>query len=227
MNINGIDIAVERKAIKHMHLSVYPPDGRVHLSAPLSTSDEQIHLFILSKWVWLIEKRETATSHNIQKPREYVSGEAHYFKGELYRLRVDVEPGEAQIVYIEGDYIVIRCRRKENAEGLMKEWYRSQLNNILPPLIQKWCERLNISLPDWEVLVMPQRWGSCNKRTRRIMFNIELAKKPLACIEYIVAHETIHLIEHNHTDRFFRLLDTYLPDWEKLKDELNEMPIVL
>lgn len=227
MNINGIDIKVERKPIKHIHLSVYPPDGRVHISTPQTTSDEQIRMFVLSKWVWLIEKREAATSHHILPPREYVSGEAHYYKGELYRLRVDVNQGEEQNVCIEGDYIVVCCRRKKNAEGLLKDWYRARLNEILNSLIKKWSERLSFAMPEWEVLSMPGRWGSCNQAQRRIMFNPDLAKKPLACIEYIVAHEMVHLLERTHTDRFYRLLDTHMPGWEKLKDELNEMPITL
>ncbi len=226
MNINGIDIKVERKPIKHIHLSVYPPDGRVHISTPQSTSDEQIRMFVLSKWIWLIEKREAATSHHIQTPREYVSGEAHYFKGDLYRLRVDVVPGEVQRVFIEGDYIVVQCRQRENAKGLLNAWYRASLNEILLKLIRKWCELLNLDMPHWEVVVaMPNRWGSCNHATKHILFNLELAKKPLACIEYIVVHEMIHLIERTHTDRFFRLLNTHMPGWEKLKEELDKMPI--
>ncbi len=227
MNINGIDIMVERKPIKHIHLSVYPPDGRVHISTPKATTDEQIRMFVLSKWVWLIEKRQAATAYQIQSPREYVSGEAHYYMGDLYRLRVDVTPGEVQHVSIEGDYIVVCCRQPENVKGLLNAWYRASLDEILLKLIRKWCGRLNLDMPHWEVVTMPNRWGSCNHASLHILFNLELAKKPLACIEYVVVHEMIHLIERTHTDRFFRLLDTHMPGWEKLKDELNEMPITL
>ena len=224
MHINGIDIEVERKKIKHIHLSVYPPDGRVHASAPVDTTDDQLRLFILGKWVWLIEKRNEAMSHNIQPKREYVSGEAHYFKGALYRLRVDVMPNEIQTVFIEGDYIVVRCRKQENAENLIKEWYRDNLKELLPSLVERWIKRIDAPEPTVDVLAMPLRWGSCNSKTKKIMFNLELAKKPLECIEYVVAHEIIHLVEHNHTPRFFRLLDTYLPSWRKLKEQLDELP---
>jgi len=225
MNVNGIDIEIEYKPIKHIHLSVYPPDGRVHASVPQDTTDGQIRMFVLSKYIWLKEKIEKATSHNYQSKREFVSGEAHYFKGSLYRLKIEIENSGKQTVGIEGDYIVIRCRRKENAEYLLNEWYRSELKDMIPRLIKRWCKRIGTNIPTFDVMLMPQRWGSCNKTKRHIVFNLELAKKPVECIEYIVAHEVIHLIERTHTDRFFRLLDTYLVNWEKLRDQLNEYPI--
>ena len=126
--VNGINIEVERKMIKHIHLSVYPPDGRIHISAPASVGDDQLRLFVLSKWVWLMEKQEEATQHNIQPKREYVSGEAHYYKGQLFRLRVDICQNEQQRVLIEGDYLVVKCKRRENAETLLTEWYRIRLD---------------------------------------------------------------------------------------------------
>lgn len=225
MNINGIDIEIEYKPIKHIHLSVYPPDGRVHASVPTDTTDGQIRMFILSKFIWLKEKIEEATCHNYQSKREYVSGEAHYFKGSLYRLKIEIESSGKQTVGIDGDYIVVRCRRKENAELLLSEWYRSELKDILPRLIERWCNRIGTEIPTFDILSMPQRWGSCNKAKKHIVFNLELAKKPIECIEYIVAHEVIHLVERTHTDRFFRLLDTYFPNWKMLRDQLNEYPV--
>ncbi|MCD8385637.1 MAG: M48 family metallopeptidase [Bacteroidales bacterium] len=227
IEINGLQIEIERKPIKHMHLSVYPPDGRVHLSAPMASSEMQIRLFILSKWVWLIEKRESSMSHNIQPPREYVSGEAHYYKGDLYRLRVIVDPNAFPRAYIEGDYLVVAGNRKNQIETVLKKWYRERLQELLPNLVERWCWRLNLPIPQWEVKSMPQRWGSCNQAKSHIIFNVELAKKPVCCIEYIVAHEVMHLKERIHSDRFYRLLDTYMPGWEKLKEELNEFPIVV
>lgn len=225
MTVNGIHIEVERKTIKHIHLSVYPPDGRVHISAPESTGEAQLRMFILSKWVWLMEKREEAIQHNIQSRRKYVSGEAHYYKGQLYRLKVDICPNEQQGVAIEGDYLVVKCRRWENAESLLTEWYRIRLKEIIPPLLNRWCKRVGTEIPSYEILQMVKRWGSCNQQAKHIVFNLELAKKPIECIEYIIAHEVIHLVERIHTDRFYRLLDTYVPKWKKLKDDLNEFPV--
>lgn len=227
ITVNGINIEVERKPIKHIHLSVYPPDGRVHISAPESIREDRLRLFILSKWVWLMEKREKAVLHNIQPKRKYVSGEAHYYKGQLYRLKVNICSDEQPGVFIEGDYLVVKCRRCENAEPLLTEWYRTRLKELIPPLLDRWCKRLVIELPSYEILQMVKRWGSCNQQARHIVFNLELAKKPIECIEYIVAHEVIHLVERTHTDRFFRLLDTYAPKWEKLKNDLNEFPVTI
>lgn len=227
MEVNGIVIDIEYKPIKHIHLSVYPPEGNVHASVPNGMSEPQIRLFILSKYMWLKSKIDEATSHKYQKPREYVSGEAHYYKGQLYRLRIEIRNTGKQEVAIEGDYIAVYCRRQENAEDLLKEWYRLNLKELLPPLIEKWCKRMQIEMPSFEVKFMPKRWGSCSKEKKNILFNLELAKKPIECIDYIVVHEMIHLVERNHTDRFYRLLNTYLPEWGKLKDMLNEYPVII
>lgn len=227
MEINGIDIEIEYKKIKHVHLAVYPPDGRVHVSAPFDTPDENLRMYILSKWVWLTEKIEELTSYNYQVPREYVSGEAHYYLGNLYRLRIDIDSVALQSVFVEGDYIVVRCKKKGNAKNLMREWYRNQLKDLLSSLVERWAKRIGVRIPEFEVMEMRQRWGSCNQAKNKLLFNLELAKKPIACIEYIAAHETIHLVEQNHTDRFFRLMTNYLPNWEKLKEQLNEYPITL
>lgn len=225
MEVNGINIEIEFKPIKHIHLSVYPPEGNVHASVPTGMSEQQIRMFILSKYMWLKAKIEEARSHNYQKPREYVSGEAHYFKGQLYRLRVEIRNSGKQEVVTEGDYIAVYCRRQENVEELLREWYRMNLKKLLPSLIEKWSRRIQLETPSFEVKYMPKRWGSCSKEKKRILFNLELAKKPIECIDYIVIHEMIHLLERNHTDRFYRLLNTYLPGWEKIKDMLNEYPI--
>ena len=195
MEVNGINIEIEYKPIKHIHLSVYPPEGNVHASVPEGMSEQQTRMFILSKYMWLKSKIEESRSHNYQKPREYVRNSGK------------------QEVAVEGDYIAVYCRRRENVEDLLKEWYRTSLKEIIPPLIEKWCKRMQIEPPSFEVKSMPKRWGSCSKLKRHILFNLELAKKPIECIDYIVIHEMIHLMERNHTDRFYRLLNTYQPGW--------------
>lgn len=225
MIINEVEVEVERKPIKHIHLSVYPPYGRVHVSAPEHVTDAQLRLFVLSKWTWVAEKREQALAHAIQPMREYINGEAHYFMGGLYRLFVDEGNHNHTHVSIEGDYIVVHCLRQEYAGRILREWYREELKKLLPPIVERWAERVGVPKPAIDVLDMKLRWGSCNRQKRAILFNLELAKKPLECIEYVAAHEVIHLIERNHTARFFRLLDTYLPQWERLRKELNELPI--
>lgn len=223
MQVNGLTIEVERKLIKHIHLAVYPPNGRVHMSAPLEYTEEQLRLFALSHWMWICEKREENTSYNIQPKREYVSGEAHYYKGSLYRLKVLI--ANDRKVRIVGDYIEVTVRKPEKTEEALYGWYRERLEETLSCLMEKWEEKIGVRVKSWEVRAMPRRWGSTSKSKEKVIFNTELAKKPISCIEYIVVHELIHLIERIHTDRFYSLLTTFMPDWENRKEMLNKLPV--
>ena len=225
MILNNIDIEVCRKNIKHIHLSVYPPFGKVHVSAPIDTTDEQIKMFTLSRWMWISQKREEAQNHNIQPERRYLSGESHYYKGHRYRLKVNLDKNIAQKVYTKGEFINVDAYRHENVSDLMASWYREQLRIILEPIIIKWEELLNVHCESWEVKAMDKRWGSCSHAKKKIIFNTELCKKPLNCIEYVVLHELLHLIERTHTERFYRLLESYMPQWESVKKLLNELPV--
>ncbi len=228
MILNGIDIEIERKPIKNLHLAVYPPDGRVHISAPESYTDERIRLFLLRKWLWITQKRKETTSYIIQDERQYISGEAHYFKGRLYRLKVIRDNSCTYHIEIQGDYInvyVYERTTKENIANLLWNWYKEQLTPTIGKYVDKWERILGVKVAGWTIQQMQSSWGKCHKDTSRIMFNLQLAKKPLNCIEYIVAHELTHLIEQNHTDRFRHILGTYLPDWQRTKELLNEFPL--
>lgn len=228
MVVNGIDIEVERKPIKNLHLAVYPPDGRVHVSSPQSYTNEQIKLFVLKKWAWLIQKRKETTSYTFQEEREYVSGEAHYYKGELYRLKVIRNNTCTFHAEIQGDYInvyVYERTTKENIANVLWNWYKEQVTPTIAQYVVKWENILCVKVSNWTIQQMPSSWGKCHKDTGRIMFNLQLAKKPLNCIEYVVAHELTHLIEQNHTDKFHNILGTYLPGWKKIKEQLNEFPL--
>ena len=228
MEINGLSISVEYKPIKNMHLAVYPPDGRVHVSAPVGYSEERIRLYVLQKWVWLTEKREKLQSFNLQPERQFVSGEAHFYKGQLYRLRVILTDATPMHVEISGDYIILYDHpgsTKEHKSMVLNEWYRDQLKPILSKLIEKWEKILEVKLNEWEIRDMDSSWGTCSKAKKKALFNLQLAKKPTKCTEYVVAHELTHLIEQRHNDRFKRILDTYLPDWESIRKELNEFPL--
>lgn len=228
MIINDIDIEIERKPIKNLHLAVYPPDGRVHASVPEHYSEEQIRLFILKKWVWLLSKRQEVTSYKVQQEREYVSGESHYLFGIAYRLKVVRCSSGSHQVMKKGDYIyvyVYEQTKGENIAALLNTWYKEQLSPVIEKFVKKWSERLEVSPSEWQILQMPSSWGKCHKDSRKINFNVELAKKPLPCIEYIVVHELTHLLEQNHTDRFRTLLTTYMPGWEDIKQQLNEFPL--
>lgn len=228
MDVNGISIEIEHKPIKNLHLAVYPPNGRVHVSAPNCYSEEQIRLFILKKWVWIVQKRKEVMSYTIQDEREYVSGEAHYYKGELYRLKVIRDNSCTFHVELHGDYInvyVYERTTKENIANVLWNWYKEQLTPTIERYVAKWENILDVKASEWTIQQMQSSWGKCHKETGKIMFNLQLAKKPLNCIEYVVAHELAHLIEQNHTDIFRNILSTYLPGWRKLKEQLNEFPL--
>jgi len=225
IKINTVEIEVEYKPIKNIHLSVYPPEGRVHISAPETLKTESVRLYAVSKLAWIKRQIEKVQKQERQTPREYVSGENHYFKGRRYRLIVNYCKGVPRVELKGNSFIQIFVREgtpvSKRAE-IFKEWYRQKLKEMIKPIILKWEKILDVYACSYEVKQMKTKWGSCNTRTKWILFNLELAKKPLHCIEYIVAHELIHLIERHHTTRFMALLDANLPAWRQIKDELNE-----
>ena len=228
MIVNGINIDVERKAIKNLHLSVYPPDGRVHVSVPLDCPDERIKMYVLEKWVWISEKRSAIGEFSRQPTREYVSGEAHYFKGGLYRLRVEEGRHIRHGVHVEGDYLVLTVHENSTSlqrSSVMSAWYKEQLSPLVEEYVRKWEPILGVRLESFEVRSMSAKWGTCSKAKRRAMFNLELAKKPPVCVEYVVAHELAHLIERTHDAEFRAILDRHFPDWREIKESLNRFPV--
>jgi predicted metal-dependent hydrolase len=225
ITVNKIPIEIEWKDIKNIHLTVYPPDARVHVSAPKQMTEEAILLFVITKLEWIGKRVESIRNQVRQSEREYVSGENHYYKGIRYRLHVIYLDAPPKVELKGTQFINLYVRSGatiEKKEEVLREWYREELKQTLLPLVQKWAKLLGVQPAHWEVKQMKTLWGSCNHRTKRIIFNLELIKKPPHCIEYIVAHELTHLIERLHNTRFTSLLDTHLPAWRQIKDELNE-----
>jgi predicted metal-dependent hydrolase len=225
IKINNISVDIERKNIKHVHLSVYPPDGRVHISVPSRMSIENVNLYLLSKFVWINNSVTKVVSYSRQTQREYVSGESHYLKGQRYLLRVIYLDAKPKVVVKDKTFIDMYVRPNATLETrakVMKEWYREEMKNLLSDYVAKWEERIQLECSGWDIKQMKTKWGTCNTRTKHITFNLELAKKPINCIEYIVVHELAHLLVHNHNEQFKFLLDTYLPQWRTYKQELNE-----
>ena len=223
MEIDGLSIEIERKPIKHLHLAVYPPDGRVHLSMPEDLKDDDARLFIVAKWQWIERQRKDILEHPRQTERMYISGENHYFLGERYILNVREMPIPPCIV-LKGNQMYMYVRpgtSPKRREEALREWYRGRLQNIIAPLMEKWGKKMNEADVKWQVHSMKDRWGSCTIRSRRILFNIELARVPQQCIEYIVVHELLHLREKNHNKIFEALLTKYLPDWQKRRKTMN------
>ena len=231
MFVADLDVEIIQKAIKNIHLAVYPPTGRVRLAAPVDVNDETLRLFVLSKLPWIRKQQRKFLVQNRQTPRQYVNRESHFFMGRKYLLRVhesDHPYRYPKVVLKTKTYIDLFVRETSTVEQkafLMKEWYRSELKTLLDELVPKWEKILKVRSNNINVKSMKTKWGSCNTEKGNILFNLELAKKPIACIEYVVAHELVHLIERLHNDNFKAHLDRHIPNWKGLKAILNEMTL--
>ena len=224
MEIRGVEVEVVRKNIKHMHLGVYPPAGRVRVAAPLHVDDDVVRLAVISRLAWIQRKRAEFERQDRQPRREYVTGESHYFEGRRYRLDVVVSGARNGIRLRDRAWLEMRVRSgtgRDAREALLYGWYRTQLRRRIPSLVAEWETRLDVSVAEWRLRRMKTRWGTCNCRARRIWLNTELAKKSVRCLEYVVVHEMVHLIERSHNERFRAILDGALPDWRQRLDELN------
>ncbi len=223
--INDIEIELTKKNIKNLHLSVHPPDGRVKISAPNRMDIDTIRLFAISKLAWIKRQQNKFRSQERQPEREYVSGESHYFLGQRYLLNVIYTNKRKQGVEIRNKrYIDLYVREntpKYLRERVMIEWYRKKLKELIPPLIAKWEPIMEVKVNEFGVKRMKTRWGSCNPAAKRIWLNLELAKKSPSCIEYVVVHEMVHLLERSHNERFIAYMDKFLPNWRAIRAELN------
>lgn len=223
--IDDIEIELIKKNIRNLHLSVLPPDGRVRISAPKDLNDESVRLFAISKLSWIKKQRAVFRKQERQSKRDFVSGESHYYLGQRYLLNVIYTNRRKQGVEVRNktylDLFVRNNVTKEQRQKVMREWYRSELKALIPPLIGKWEPIIGVKVKSWGVRLMKTRWGSCNTSAKRIWLNLELAKKTPACIEYIVVHEMTHLLERLHNDEFIIYMDRFLSNWRSTKAELN------
>lgn len=228
LSIANIQVEVIRKDIKNMHLAVYPPTGRIRLAAPLKTDAEVVRLFAISKIGWIKKHIRNFKEQPREMPREFISGESHYFQGKRFLLNV-IEHDGYNKAHLRGiKHIQICVKRKAKREDkafVLKEWYRKELKKQIPQLIEKWERKIGVKSNSWGVKQMRTKWGACNIEAKRIWLNLELAKKPQICLEYIIVHELIHLLERNHNDRFISLMNKYMPKWRLYRDELNKLPV--
>lgn len=228
IEVSNFSIDVIRKSIKNMHLSVYPPTGRVRIAAPLNVDDEAVKLFAISKLAWIKKNQRKFEMQDRQMPRIFEQRESHYFEGKRYLLRVTEQNAPPRVEIKTKTYIDLFIRPNatvEQRQNCINEWYRKQLKNQIPQLIAKWEPIIGVSVSDWGVKQMKTKWGTCNIEQKRIWINLELAKKPYNCLEYIIVHEMTHLIERHHNDNFLAHLDKNLPKWKLYKDELNRLPV--
>lgn len=228
IEVSGIPIEIVRKDIKHLHLGVYPPDGRVRVATPLRLDDEAVRLAVIGKLGWIHRKQRQFSEQQRQSPREMVSGESHYYQGQRFRLDVVEKEATPEVSIPNNSTLRLQVRPGTNAAKrlvILEEWYRTRLKEQLPDLLDKWQQRIDIDVSEARVRKMRTHWGTCNIEARRIWLNLELIKKPVVCLEYILVHEMVHLLERYHNDQFRQLMDHFLPDWRIRRDELNRSPL--
>lgn len=228
LKVAGLTIQVVRKNIRNLHLGVYPPAGRVRVAAPLAIDDEAVRLAVIDKLAWIKLQRSRFEQQARQSEREMVSGESHYVLGRRCRLRVQEFEGTPKVA-VRGiaslDLFVRPGATALQRAALLERWYREQLRALVAPMIVRWQARLGVQASGWGIKRMKTKWGSCTPASRRIWLNSELAKKPIDCIEYIVVHELLHLLEPDHGERFLALMDRHLPHWEATQKKLNAAPL--
>src|SRR4030095_980027 len=214
--------------IKNIHLAVYPPLGRVRLAAPENVNDETLRLFTISKLSWIRKQQRRFAVQERQPERKYIQRESHYFLGKRYLLRVIESDKPTKVVLRGKKYIDLHVKpnsTKVHKQHLMNDWYRSELKNLIPDIIARWEKKIGVQAEDWGVKQMKTKWGPCKIQKKRILVNLELAKKPVHCLEYIIAHELVHLLERLHNERFLAYMDKFVPKWKYYREELNKLPV--
>lgn len=226
--IGDLTVEVVRKAIKNLHLGVYPPDGHVRIAAPLHIGDEAVRLAVITRLGWIRRKQQAFNRQERQSQREMVSGESHYFAGRRYRLDVIERHGRPKMCVRNSSTLEMTAppgSERDVRERILERWYRQQLCEAIPPILEKWQPVLGVTVNEVRIKKMKTLWGSCNIRSRRIWLNLELIKRLPLCLEYILVHEMVHLLERHHNERFQALMDRFLPNWRLLHDELNRAPL--
>jgi predicted metal-dependent hydrolase len=227
IELGDIVIDVLQKDIKNVHLSVYPPNGRVRISAPIRMDIDTIRVFAISKLVWIKEQQKLFQQQERETSREYLNRESHFLWGKRYLLKL-IETDESPSIEIKHNEMILKTRPETNAlkkQEIVDGWYRRQLKEVIPGLIANWEMQIGVNVKKFYVQRMKTRWGSCNHLAGSLRFNTELAKKDRNCLEYIVVHEMVHLLEPTHNAQFIALMDHNLPNWRLLRDELNRAPL--
>ena len=227
LDLGELHAEVARKAIKHVHLSVLPPAGKVRVAAPQHMPLETIRLFVVSKLSWIRSQQRKLQSQNREPPREFLNKESHYLWGKRYLLEIS-RANAAPTVSLSPRKLHLQVRPgtdQSRCEEVLDAWYRQQLREALPKLMDKWEPLLGVKVRRVFVQRMKTKWGSCTPVSGHIRLNTDLAKKPSECLEYIVVHEMVHLLEPTHNERFVALLDQHLPHWKQLRRLLNSLPL--
>jgi predicted metal-dependent hydrolase len=227
INLGEIVVDVVLKDIKNIHLSVYPPAGRVRISAPLRMSLDTIRVFAITKLGWIKSQQQKLREQDREAPREYLDRESHSVWGKRYLLKVE-EIDAAPDIELKHSKMILRIRpgtSHEKKQEILDAWYRDNLKEVAATLINKWAALMDVEVARVYVQKMKTKWGSCSPSRNSIRLNTDLAKKPPECLEYIVVHEMVHLLEPTHNARFITLMEQFMPKWRFYKEQLNRLPV--
>ncbi|WP_375185898.1 M48 family metallopeptidase [Pseudoalteromonas sp.] len=228
VRIGDIDVELNRRTIKNIHLSVLPPNGKVRLSIPKDTSEQKIRLAIVNKLAWIKKQQADFAGQERQSIREMVNGECHYLWGKKYRLKIVEAQGKYTVTAKGNGNLVLSVGENTSTDNklkLLNRFYRDEMQRSLEKLLPQWENKLGVSAGSINIKKMKTKWGSCNIQAKRIWLNLELAKKPPECMEFILAHELVHLLERHHNERFRSLMDKHMPNWRERRDLLNSLPL--
>jgi predicted metal-dependent hydrolase len=226
IQLSEIEIQVTQKEIKNLHLSVYPPEGKVKVSAPHRMSQETIRTFLISKLPWIRKQQKKIQEQPRETAREYLDRETHFFLGQRLLLKLEETKGRQQVIIRPGQ-MILQMRpssTKDSREQVVEEFYRHRLREFIEKYIGEYEPRMGVKVADYGIKKMKTKWGTCNQAAKRIWINLELAKKPVNCLEYIIVHEMVHLLERSHNDRFKALMTKFMPKWRNHRDTLNKLP---
>lgn len=227
IQLGEIAVDVVRKDIKNVHLSVLPPLGRVRIAAPRRMSANTLRVFAIAKLPWIRRQRRKFAEQEREAAREYLDRESHYVWGKRYLMKI-IEADQVPSVELSPSRLILRVRPgagTEKRQALLEEWYREELRNAAPRLIEKWERLMGVRVERFFVQRMKTKWGSCNCCAGSIRLNTDLARKPRECLEYIIVHEMAHLIEPTHNERFIKLMDRFMPKWQSYQEVLNRLPV--
>ncbi|MHC1745432.1 MAG: M48 family metallopeptidase [Syntrophobacteraceae bacterium] len=227
IHIGEIAIALTRKDVKHVHLSVHPPSGRVTLVAPEGTRPEVARAYAASKLGWIRDQHAKLREQARETPRQFIERESHTLWGRRYLMTVlhrDAKP----CITLDHERITLTVRPDSDAgrrAAVIHEWHKSLLHEVVPTLIKKWESKLEVKVAGYYLQRMKTKWGGYNHKAGHIRLSTELVKKPRDLLEYVIAHEMVHLLEPTHSDRFTAILGEHYPTWREARAELNELPL--
>lgn len=227
ITVGGVTVDVVQKAIKNVHLSVHPPTGRVTIAAPIHMSLDTVRLFAIAKVVWIRQQQAKLNQQDRETSREFLSRESHYVWGERYLMKV-IEADAPAFIELKHKRMIFQIRPEwdsDRKKELLDGWYRDLMREAVQPLLAAWERKIGVKANAVSVRRMKTKWGSCNPTAKSILLNTDLAKKPRECLEYIVVHELVHLLEPTHNERFIKLMDQHMPKWQSHRQLLNSLPV--